>query len=123
MSSLDLITPEIGSLKKSKGIPYVVRLDDEGNPYDTPYEDIKDDVVYVGKRYTMGGWDCDASIYGNANKLSRDDYIEWALDNEQIVDSLPLLSGKILVCWCVGKKGKDWHGCHALAIRDMFEMI
>ena len=82
-----------------------------------------DDYQYIGRRLTMSGWNLSTTIFANHDKLSSLQYYLQAQKDQQVMSNLSQLTGKILVCWCMGKKGKDKDGnrCHGQALLHLVE--
>lgn len=74
------------------------------------------DVVYVGRRMSMGGWRLQASPWANpfavrdAGSAARavELYARWLPRQAELLRRLPELRGKRLGCWC-----PDEAACHA----------
>jgi len=81
------------------------------------------DLVYVGHRWTMGGWDLPESPlanpyskkYGSAEERVRL-YREHLLRRPELLALLPKLRGKMLACWC-----KPGDPCHTDVLIDLIE--
>jgi len=140
----------VGSFHKISGEPHIIlRSDDIGqqeinrwsSKLSTPgmikeytYKKVKyiqiplecfeeDEYVYIGRRLTMSGWGLSDTIYANHNKVTSARYFFDAQRDDQVMNNLSFLSGKILVCWCMGKKGKEKDGnfCHGQALVHLVE--
>lgn len=64
-------------------------------------------LLYIGRNLNMGGWRLPKSKwanpftvkeYGREGALQK--YQEYILNNPQLLNSLPELTGKVLACWC-----------------------
>lgn len=69
---------------------------------------VQDCDVYVGRRWTLGGWDLPESKWQNPFKVSeygRDlalkKYEIYVRENDELWNSLEELEGKRLGCWCL----------------------
>jgi hypothetical protein len=81
------------------------------------------DFLYVGRRFTMGGYNLKASpwqnpfttkIHGREKSI---ELYEWHVRScEWLLERLPELEGKVLGCWC-----KPWERCHADVLIRLFE--
>jgi len=82
--------------------------------------------IYIGRRLTMGGWNLEDSIWRNPYKVDRDGtldqimvkYRNHILSNTALISKLIDLDGKILGCWCKGKKDRD--KCHGDVLVELF---
>lgn len=76
------------------------------------------DLVYVGRRMTMGGWNLVAHSLANPFTLRQTGtpeaavaaYLRHLLARPDLLDQAAALHGKVLACWCAP------HLCHAHAI-------
>ncbi|MFG2473535.1 DUF4326 domain-containing protein [Streptomyces fagopyri] len=76
------------------------------------------DLVYVGRRMTMGGWNLPAHPLANPHTLKAHGtpeaavaaYIRHLLNRPDLLDQAAALEGKALACWCTPAI------CHAHAI-------
>ncbi|MEU1301721.1 DUF4326 domain-containing protein [Streptomyces shenzhenensis] len=84
------------------------------------------DVVYVGRRWTLGGWDLprhplyNPFAYHTAAKR-RDGtraevvamYRAYLLERPELLELVPRLRGRTLACWCVPEP------CHAQVLAEL----
>ena len=78
------------------------------------------DVLYVGRRLTMGGWNLPESVWANpftvkdsgSPERAVERYVEWA-ENRYLLRRLPELRGRVLACWC-----GPGAPCHARYLAD-----
>ena len=73
--------------------------------------------TYIGRRFTMGGYDLPNSKWANPFKIDKTDdssrdkvitqYEEYIRNNDELMNSLDELNNKILGCWC---KPEACHG-------------
>jgi Domain of unknown function (DUF4326) len=69
---------------------------------------IGDDEVYIGHRWTLGGWRLPESKWANPFKIGRDGTREEVIalyerslrSKPELIAALPQLRGKNLACWC-----------------------
>ena len=81
--------------------------------------------VYCGRAMYRGGWKLPASKWANPFAIKQEwerdqvieQYREYLLTNEELMDSLEELSGKTLACWCAPKK------CHCEVIREVLSEV
>ena len=81
-----------------------------GEPYEEPH------VVYIGRRFTMGGYNLPASPWHNPFAVNEESergavverYREYILNSEELLARLDELEGKTLACWC--KLDQRCHG-------------
>lgn len=73
--------------------------------------------VYIGRRFTMGGWNLEQSIWANpytVKEYGRDQclakYWEYLASNRNLLNQLYTLRGKTLGCFCDLTKGEHCHG-------------
>lgn len=84
------------------------------------------DVVYVGRRWTMGGWDLPRHRLYNpfaydTPKKKRDGtraevmamYRAYLLERPELLESVEELRGKTLACWCAPEL------CHADVLAEL----
>ncbi|MER6065073.1 DUF4326 domain-containing protein [Streptomyces sp. NPDC001792] len=84
------------------------------------------DVVYVGRRWTMGGWDLPRHPLYNpfaydTPKKKRDGtraevvamYRAYLLERPELLESVEELRGKTLACWCAPEL------CHADVLAEL----
>ena len=90
---------------------------------------VQDCDIYIGRRFTMGGWNLQESIFANPYRLkecsSREECLEkyknYLLSRNDLLQSLSILSGKTIGCFCelnekchgdilidIGKQFKYW---------------
>jgi len=88
-----------------------------GEPYEEPH------VVYIGRRWTLGGYDLPASPWKNPYPVKRhgregavDLYREHILKSEELLSRLGELEGKTLGCWC-----KLEERCHGDVLLDLLK--
>lgn len=76
---------------------------------------LTDEHVYIGRRWAH----FEASKWGNPYKVGKngtleevcEKYKQYVLSRPDLIEALPELKGKTLVCWCGGKEvGKLCHG-------------
>lgn len=84
---------------------------------------VQDCDVYIGRKWTMGGWDLPASPFANpyrATNIKEQDvvamYREYILDKPKLLKLLPTLKGKILGCFC-----ELTERCHGDVIIELLE--
>src|SRR5581483_1711025 len=79
---------------------------------------VQDCTIYIGRKYTMGGWNLSQSRwanpftvkeYGLDTALSK--YEQYIRDTPDLWNSLEELDGQTLGCWCDPIKGKKEY-CH-----------
>lgn len=70
--------------------------------------------VYIGRRWTMGGWNLPGSIWANpfaVKQYGREralmEYENYIRTNPELIRRLPELRGKVLGCFC---KPEACHG-------------
>lgn len=77
---------------------------------------VQDCDVYIGRRWSMGGWDLPQSKWANPFKVGYDGTLEEVLEKYEayvrrhpsLMSALPELQGKVLGCFCKQqKKCKD----------------
>ncbi|MBV2357240.1 DUF4326 domain-containing protein [Streptomyces sp. J2-1] len=86
------------------------------------------DVVYVGRRWTLGGWDLPRHPLSNpfaydTPRRKRDGtraevmamYRARLLERPDLLDQLPALRDKTLACWCAPEL------CHADILAELVE--
>jgi hypothetical protein len=74
--------------------------------------------VYIGRRWTMGGWDLPQSKWANPFTVKKagsaakavELYEEHIRQSPQLLASLAELEGKTLGCWCKKKPTDPCHG-------------
>jgi hypothetical protein len=101
-------------------LPTVVRIRRKGGVV------VQDCDVYIGRRMTMGGWNLQKSPFANPFKKNKnepigitiDKYREYLLSRDDLLELLPMLSGKSLGCWC---KNKGHEPCHGDVIVEVFK--
>jgi hypothetical protein len=85
-----------------------------------------DDVVYVGRRWTLGGWDLPRHPLSNpfaydTSERRRDGtraevmamYRAYLLEHPELLDLVPELHGRTLACWCAPEL------CHADVLAEL----
>ncbi|MFF8972657.1 DUF4326 domain-containing protein [Streptomyces sp. NPDC014995] len=90
--------------------------------------DAPEDVVYVGRRWTLGGWDLPGHPLSNpfapdtpakkrdgtrAEVMAR--YRARLLERPELLELVPGLRGKTLACWCAPEL------CHADVLAELAE--
>ncbi|MCT9143074.1 DUF4326 domain-containing protein [Streptomyces violarus] len=88
------------------------------------------DVVYVGRRWTLGGWDLPRHPLHNpfaydtptrkrdgtrAEVMAK--YRAYLLERPDLLALVPELRGKALACWCAPQP------CHAEVLADLAERL
>ena len=83
-------------------------------------EDLPEDHVYIGRSLNMGGWKMKKSKWANPFKVNDGDrvtalrkYRQHVLGNQELIDSLNELVGKVLCCWCSPEQ------CHGDVLVDL----
>jgi hypothetical protein len=86
---------------------------------------LKKNVVYIGRKISMGGWNLPESIWANkfvlSNKQLEDPealtkclrkYERYVRSKPELMTQLPSLQGKTIACWCKTKHqpNKPCHG-------------
>lgn len=68
---------------------------------------VQDCDIYIGRRWTMGGWDLPESKWANpfrVKEYGRDEalrrYVEYLRSRPDLLEALPELRGKTLGCFC-----------------------
>ena len=64
--------------------------------------------VYIGRRFTMGGWNLQESKWANPFKIKDygsaeavvEKYRDYLMKKPELLACLPDLKGKVLGCWC-----------------------
>ena len=93
-------------------------------------ENAPGDVVYVGRRWTMGGWDLprhplyNPFAYNTATR-KRDGtraevmarYRAYLLERPELLALVPALRGRALACWCAPEL------CHAEVLAELAETL
>ncbi|MFJ9349190.1 DUF4326 domain-containing protein [Streptomyces sp. NPDC101237] len=92
-------------------------------------EDAPADVVYVGRRWTLGGWDLPRHPLSNpfaydTPKKRRDGtraevmamYRAYLLERPELLEQVALLRGKALACWCAPEL------CHAHVLAELADL-
>jgi NAD-dependent dihydropyrimidine dehydrogenase PreA subunit len=105
----------------------VISLKGKKNEWGSQLENCPTDVVYIGRRFTMGGWDLKESPFCNPFKVTEDLPREEAIEKyrEHInkkIEKDPLLKnelasykGKKLACWCFPEE------CHGDILCEIIE--
>jgi hypothetical protein len=96
----------------------VINLKGRIHDFGPQLENASDGLVYVGRRWTMGGWNLDAHPLANPYTLKEYGtpeaavaaYCRYLLDRPELLDQAAALNGKTLACWC------SPNPCHAWAI-------
>ena len=96
----------------------VISLKGRIHEYGPTLEHAPQGLAYVGRRWTMGGWNLPAHTLANPFTLSRHGtpeaavaaYIRHLIDRPELLDQAAALRGKVLACWCAPNL------CHAHAI-------
>jgi hypothetical protein len=96
----------------------VISIKGRIHQYGPRLENAPKQLVYVGRRLTMGGWNLDAHPLANPYKLKDYGtpeavvaaYIRHLLDRPDLLDQAAELHGRTLACWCAPQL------CHAHAI-------
>jgi uncharacterized protein DUF4326 len=88
-----------------------------GEPYEEPH------VAYIGRRWTMGGYNLPASPWRNPYTVKRYGreravalYREYILNSEELLSRLDELEGRTLGCWC-----KPDERCHGDVLLELLE--
>jgi hypothetical protein len=97
---------------------FAINLKGRIHDYGPTLERAPDNLVYVGRRFTMGGWNLDPHPLANPYKLKDYGtpeatvaaYCRHLLDRPDLLDQAAALKGKALACWC------NPDPCHAWAI-------
>ena len=91
----------------SSDIPSVICLKGKLHQLGSRLERAPNNYVYIGREFTMGGWNLPRSIWANRHKVQGDNreavielYCADVLNNPMLLQSLPSLKGKVLACWC-----------------------
>jgi hypothetical protein len=64
------------------------------------------DLVYIGRRWTMGHWDLPQHPFYNPKKRDgtraeiMEKYRAYLLERPDLLDQVSALRGKTLACWC-----------------------
>ncbi len=104
--------PKVVCLKKRKG------------------EIVQDCDIYIGRAMYMGGWQLPTSKWANPFRLKDynnnldlvlQKYEEYIRSKPDLISALPELSGKILGCWCRGKRDDD--RCHGDILAKLYQEI
>ncbi|GKQ35815.1 DUF4326 domain-containing protein [Streptomyces sp. A012304] len=96
----------------------VINLKGRTHDYGPRLEHAPNGLVYVGRRFTMGGWNLEAHPLANPYALKEYGtpeaavaaYIRYLLDRPELLDQAATLKGRVLACWCTPAI------CHAHAI-------
>lgn len=123
---------------KSKGVPIgnfeselpktsVISLKGKKNIWGAQLENCPDDVIYIGRRFTMGGWNLKESPFCNPSAITKDLPREEAIEkyrvhitdkiekNYSLKEALMSYKGKKLACWCFPKQ------CHGNILCEIIE--
>src|SRR5579862_7880282 len=94
--------------------PTVISLKGHIHEYGPSLEKGPPELLYIGRQQYQGKWSLPKSKWANPyqlKKYSREEslklYRDYLLNNQELLNSLSELQGKVLCCWCFGK-GK----CH-----------
>jgi hypothetical protein len=78
---------------------------------------VQDSDIYIGRRMTMGGWNLPESKWANPYGLkdyslsdSLNKYEKKIRNDSELMNAISDLTGKVLGCWCKGKRADD--RCH-----------
>jgi hypothetical protein len=108
----------------------VVNVRGRIHEYGPRLEHAPTDLVYVGRRWTMGGWDlpkhppCNPFSYDTparrrdgtrAEVMAK--YRAYLLERPDLLALLPGLRGKALACWCAPER------CHAEVLAELAEEL
>lgn len=81
------------------------------------------EIVYIGRSFTMGGWNLPRSKWANPYNVKdygRDHalelYRDYILTTPHLLHALPELNNKILACWC------DPEPCHGHILLSLLNM-
>jgi uncharacterized protein DUF4326 len=96
----------------------VISLKGRIHEYGPRLENAPEGVVYVGRRWRMGGWNLPAHPLANPYKLKDYGtpealvaaYCRHLLDRPGLLDQAAALRGRALACWC------NPNPCHAWAV-------
>ena len=87
------------------------------------YDEWPEHIVYIGRRWTMGGYNLPDSPwknrytvtrYGREEAVAR--YQEDILNSEELLSRLGELEGKTLACWC-----KPDERCHGDVLLELLQ--
>lgn len=88
-------------------VPTVTCLKGHIHEYGADLSNASVNMLYIGRNLNMGGWRLPKSKWSNAYTVKdhgRDNafrlYKEYILSRQDLLDSLPELTGKVLACWC-----------------------
>ena len=78
--------------------------------------------LYIGRNMNMGGWKLPKSKWHNPRTVkdfpTREGLLAWyknyVLTNPTLLNSLNELTGKVLLCWCMGEP------CHGDVLRELY---
>lgn len=96
----------------------VINLKGRIHDYGPRLQHAPEQLVYVGRRFTMGGWNLNAHPLANPHTLKDHGtpeaavaaYIRHLLDRPELLDQAAALKGRVLACWCTPAI------CHAHAV-------
>lgn len=106
----------------------VISLKGKKNEWGSQLENCPDDVVYIGRRFTMGGWNLKESPFCNPFKVTEDLPREEAIEkyrehvnkkiekDTSLKNELASYRGKRLACWCAPK-----NPCHGDILCEIIE--
>lgn len=108
-------------------ITTVINLKGKKNEYGSKLENAPPNVIYIGRRFTMGGWNLSDSDFGNPFAINKNLSREQAVEQykEYIINKINTepefknklfgLKGKVLACWCT------YESCHGDILREIIE--
>ncbi len=83
--------------------------------------------VYIGRKCTLGGWNLEESKWSNPFNIKNStrtkciqQYYNHILDNQNLLNDIPSLQGKVLGCWC---KPEPCHGDVLVNLVTIYEQI
>lgn len=95
----------------------VVSLKGKKNEWGPSLEYAPSNLVYIGRRMYMGGWNLEGSPFGNPfrGENACQKYKKYISSNKRLLSKLSGLKGKLLACWCAPKP------CHGDILRELIE--
>lgn len=91
---------------------------------------VQDCDVYIGRRWTMGGWNLPESKWANpfpVKKYGRDDalrrYLEYLQSRPDLLAALPELQGKTLGCFCPVESSGETIVCHGQILIELLNQL
>ena len=130
----------VGSLVRKKGQPYVrcsvsCEIGNRrkgrrkskylvGDFQDIPF-DQNPNYVYIGRACFRGGWKLKATIWRNTLKgkeFTFKNYKKLLKQRGVTKNQLLELEGKILCCWCFGKR-EGGQGCHGFFLKRLVDRV